>query len=75
MLKREMRRQDMIALSLSICAGIGINLAGGDTNRVIRPFYSEREWSEVEKAQEEARQEMAQRQQLAKLMRMANRHG
>ncbi len=73
MLKRERSRQEMIALSLSICAGIGINLNGGDTNRILRPFYTSSEWADIEHQQEEARQEMAERQQLAKLMRMARR--
>lgn len=72
-LKRERSRQEMIALSLSICAGIGINLNGGDTNQVLRPFYTDREWADIEREQAEARQMMAERQQLAKLMRMAKR--
>ncbi len=73
MLKRERSRQELIALSLSICAGIGLNLNGGDTNTVLRPFYTQSEWSEIERRQADERQAMAERQQLAKLMRMAKR--
>jgi len=72
---RERRRQELQALSLSICAGIGINLAGGDTNRLLRPFYTSSEWTKLEEQQEEERQLMAQRQQLAKIMRMSHDRG
>ncbi len=72
-LKRERSRQEMIALSLSICAGIGINLNGGDTNAILRPFYTSAEWEVIEREQAEARQAMAERQQFAKLMRMAKK--
>lgn len=72
MLKRERRREEMISLSLSICAGIGINIGGGDTSRVLRPFYTEREWADMERRAEEERQLMAQRQQIAKLMRLSH---
>lgn len=61
----------MIALSLSICAGIGINLGGGDTSVVLRPFFTEDEWSRMEAEADEHRQELAQRQQIAKLKRMS----
>lgn len=75
MLKRERRREEMISLSLSICAGIGINIGGGDTSRVLRPFYTEREWADMERRAEEERQLMAQRQQIAKLMRLSHDRG
>lgn len=72
MLKRERRREELQALSLSICVGIGINIGGGDTSRVLRPFYTEREWADLERRAEEERQLMAQRQQIAKLMRLSH---
>lgn len=72
MLKRERRREELQALSLSICAGIGINIGGGDTSCVLRPFYTEREWADLERRAEEERQLMAQRQQIAKLMRLSH---
>ena len=72
MLKRERRREELQALSLSICAGIGINIGGGDTSCVLRPFSTEREWADLERRAEEERQLMAQRQQIAKLMRLSH---
>lgn len=72
LLRRDRRRAELESLSLSICAGIGINIGGGDTSRVLRPFYTEREWAVMERQAEESRQMAAQRQQLAKLMRMAH---
>lgn len=73
--RREERRQELLALSLSICAGISVNMAGGDTNRLLRPFYTSSEWTKLEEQQEEERQLMAQRQQLAKIMRMSHDRG
>lgn len=70
MLKRERRREELQALSLSICAGIGICLGGGDTSRVLRPFYTAKEWSEMEAQTAAMREEFAQRQQLAKIRRL-----
>lgn len=57
---------------MSICAGVGITLAGGDSNSILRPFYTSSEWEKLEQAQEEQRQLVAQQQQLAKIMRMTN---
>lgn len=72
MLMRDRRRDELQSLALSICAGIGVNLGGGDTSRVLRPFYTEREWAEMERRAEEERQLMAQRQQIAKLTRLSH---
>ena len=72
MLRRERRREELISLSLSICAGIGVNLGGGDTSVLLRPFYTAAEWEEMERKVEEERQLMAQRQQLAKIMRVTH---
>lgn len=69
-LRLERDRQLLQALSLSICAGISINFGGGDTDRLLKPFYSSREWEEMERRNAEAREEIAQRQQLAKLQRL-----
>lgn len=69
-LRLERDRQMLQALSLSICAGISINFAGGDTDRLLRPFYSDREWSDMERRNAEVREEIAQRQQLAKLRKL-----
>lgn len=72
MLRRDRRRAELSALSLSICAGIGINLGGGDTSKVLRPFYTQAEWDKMMKEAEEARQLSAQLQQVAKLRRLSN---
>ncbi len=69
-LRLERDRQMLQALSLSICAGISINFAGGDTDRLLRPFYSDREWSDMERRNAEVREEIAQRQQIAKLQKL-----
>lgn len=69
-LRLERDRQMLQALSLSICAGISINLGGGDTDRLLRPFYTSREWEEMERRNAEVREEIAQRQQLAKLRKL-----
>lgn len=72
MYRRERTRAENQALSLSIFAGVRIAVLGGDTDDILRPFYTTREWSELEKAREDQRQYVAQQQQLAKLMRLAN---
>lgn len=72
LLKRERRRAELQSLSLSICAGIGLNLGGGDTSRVLRPFYTDREWREFERQEREDRERVAQMQQMAKLMRLSH---
>lgn len=69
-LRLERDRQMLMALSASICAGISINFAGGDTDRLQRPFYSDREWKELEAQKAEVREEIAQRQMLAKIKRL-----
>ena len=69
-LRLERDKQMLQALSLSICASISINLSGGDTDKVLRPFYTSSEWEELEQRNAEVRQEIAQRQQIAKLQRL-----
>lgn len=70
LMARERRRSESIALSLSICSAIGINLGGGDTSKVLRPFYTEAEWDKMMMEADEARAVTAQMQQLAKLRRL-----
>lgn len=69
-LRLERDRQLLQALSLSICAGISLNIGGGDTSKLLRPFYTEREWDAIEAQRAAIREEIAQRQQLAKLQKL-----
>lgn len=62
-------------LSASICNGVAVALSGGDSESVFRPFYTSSEWKKLEQEQEDARQLIAQQQQLAKIMRMTNDRG
>ncbi len=70
-LRLEHERQMNIALSVSIITGIGMMLGGGgDTDAIRRPFYTAKEWSEMEAQTAAMREEFAQRQQLAKIRRL-----
>lgn len=71
LLRRETRRQELIALGVSICASIGVNLGGGSTSEVVRPFYTSQEWDSIMAVHEEEAQRVAQAQQIAKLRRMS----
>lgn len=70
-IRRETRRQELISLGVSICASIGVNLGGGSTSEVIRPFYTRTEWDIIEAEREEEAQRIAQAQQIAKLRRLS----
>lgn len=70
-MRRETRRQELIALGFSICASIGVNLGGGSTSAVVRPFYTSAEWESLMSEQEEEAQRVAQAQQIAKLRRLS----
>lgn len=70
-LRLERDRQMNIALSYSIIAGVGMMLSGGgDTDSISRPFYTDREWSDLKAQKAAIREEIAQRQQLAKIRRL-----
>lgn len=71
LLRRDTRRQELISLGASICAAIGVNLGGGSTAEVVRPFYTKSEWDAIQGAREEEAQRVAQAQQIAKLRRLS----
>lgn len=70
--RRDRRRSESEALAMSICEAIRVNLSGGTTADVLRPFYSDAEWSHLQEEAAEARQRMAQEQQIAKLRRLSS---
>ena len=69
-MRRDTRREELISLSMSICASISVCLGGGNTSDVVRPFYTTREWDEMQREMDDERQRVAQAQQIAKLRRM-----
>lgn len=73
LLRREQRRSELMALGLSICASVSVNLGGGSTAEVVRPFYTSTEWDEIERQREESLERVAQAQQVAKLRRIEKR--
>ena len=60
----------MVALGLSICASVSVNLGGGSTAEIVKPFYTSTEWEEIERQREESLEKVAQAQQIAKLKRL-----
>ncbi|MGN0138402.1 MAG: hypothetical protein ACI381_07340 [Candidatus Methanomethylophilaceae archaeon] len=69
--RRDRRRSESVALAMSICEAVRINLSGGSTSDVLRPFYTEAEWDRMREEAAEARQRMAEEQQIAKLRRLS----
>lgn len=70
LLRREQRRSELVALGLSICASVSVNLGGGSTAEIVKPFYTSTEWEEIERQREESLEKVAQAQQIAKLKRL-----
>lgn len=60
----------MVALGLSICASVSVNLGGGSTAEIVKPFYTSTEWEDIERQREESLEKVAQAQQIAKLKRL-----
>lgn len=71
LLRREQRRSELVALGLSICASVSVNLGGGSTAEIVKPFYTSREWEDIERQREETLEQVAQAQQIAKLRRLS----
>lgn len=69
-MERDKTRSDLIALSRSICMGIGLNLGGRSSTDIERPFYTEAEWKRIQEEQEVQREYAAELQQIAKLRRL-----
>lgn len=70
LLRREQRRSELVALGLSICASVSVNLGGGSTAEIVKPFYTFAEWEDIERQREESLEKVAQAQQIAKLKRL-----
>lgn len=70
LLRREQRRSELVALGLSICASVSVNLGGGSTAEIVKPFYTSTEWEDIERQREESLEKVAQAQQIAKLKRL-----
>ena len=70
LLRREQRRSELVALGLSICASVSVNLGGGSTAEIVKPFYTSVEWEDIERQREESLEKVAQAQQIAKLKRL-----
>lgn len=70
LLRREQRRSELVALGLSICASVSVNLGGGSTAEIVKPFYTSNEWEDIERQREESLEKVAQAQQIAKLKRL-----
>lgn len=71
LMRREVRRSELMALATSFCASISVNFSGGSTAEVVRPFYTRAEWDRIESRRDEEAQRIAQAQQIAKLRRMS----
>lgn len=61
-----------MALASSICSAISVNLSGGSTADVVRPFFNSVEWHEMEERRDANAQAVAEAQQIAKLRRMGH---
>ena len=70
LLRREQRRSELVALGLSVCAAVSVNLGGGGTAEIVKPFYTSIEWEDIERQREESLEKVAQAQQIAKLQRL-----
>lgn len=69
-MERDKARSDLIALSRSICIGIGLNLGGRASMEIEEPFYTEAEWKRIQEEREAEREYAAELQQIAKLRRL-----
>lgn len=73
--KRELRRQENMAMAISIFNGVAICVGGGDTDAVIAPFLTTKERDQRRREREDAEQLAAQRAQVLRLMQWGKRHG
>lgn len=74
-LRRERERRLGMSVAVSIFNGVCVALGGGSSDSVIAPFLDGDEMETMREEREEREQLAAQRQQIAMLRRMSERHG